>query len=96
MSKVRMAVIGAGSFGRHHVRLLSQMPGVELAGICDVDQERAAAMAASSAAPSSQASMPSPARWMPPHVDAAIVATPTSTHAAIAEELLDLGRRRAH
>ena len=33
MSKIRAAVVGAGSFGRHHLRILSQSPNAELAGV---------------------------------------------------------------
>jgi predicted dehydrogenase len=83
MSKVRMAVTGAGSFGRHHVRLLSQMPDVDLVGICDVDAERAA-----SVADEFGCAMFTSHNAVAGHVDAAIVATPTSTHAAVAAELL--------
>jgi|HubBroStandDraft_1064217.scaffolds.fasta_scaffold94994_2 predicted dehydrogenase len=86
MSKVRMAVIGTGSFGRHHVRLLSQMPGVDLVGVCDIDPERATAVANEFGRPI----FTSPVA-LAGHVDAAIVATPTSTHAAIAAELLAAG-----
>lgn len=86
MSKVRMAVIGTGSFGRHHVRLLRQMPGIDLAGIYDVDPERAAAVAHEFGC----AIFPS-LNAVAGHVDAAIVATPTSTHAAVAAELLAAG-----
>jgi predicted dehydrogenase len=83
MSKVRMAVIGTGSFGRHHVRLLSQMPDVDLVGICDVDAERAASVAHEFGC-----AMFTSHNAVAGHVDAAIVATPTSTHAAVAAELL--------
>jgi len=86
MSKVRMAVIGTGTFGRHHVRLLSQMPGVELVGICDVDPNRAAAVAREFNCP-----VFTSLDALAGRMDAAIVATPTSTHAAIAAELLGAG-----
>jgi predicted dehydrogenase len=86
MSKVRIAVIGTGSFGRHHVRLLSQMPGVDLVGICDVDPNRAAAVAREFGCP-----IFTSLDALAGHLDAAIVATPTSTHAAIAAELLEAG-----
>lgn len=38
--KMGAAVIGVGIFGEAHVRTLSSMPGVELAGVYDVDNQR--------------------------------------------------------
>ncbi len=43
--KVRMAVIGAGAFGRNHVRVLSGMTDVELAAVVDLDIEKAEKLA---------------------------------------------------
>ena len=36
---LRSAVIGLGAMGRHHVRVLSELPGVELVAVADVSQE---------------------------------------------------------
>lgn len=36
VSKVRVAVIGIGSMGRHHVRVYSELDGVEVVGIADL------------------------------------------------------------
>lgn len=35
MSVLRMAVIGVGALGRHHARIVSQIPGVELVAVAD-------------------------------------------------------------
>jgi predicted dehydrogenase len=86
MKPIRAAVIGTGAFGRHHVRVLRNLAGVELVGICDANKERAAALAAEHscfAFPCVEA-----LRGL---VDAAVVATPTSTHFEIAKELLEAG-----
>ena len=40
MTNVRVAVIGAGNWGRNHVRTVASLPGVELAAVCDVDKKR--------------------------------------------------------
>jgi len=42
---IRVGVIGTGAMGQNHVRNYSEMEGVELAGISDVDQKRVEAMA---------------------------------------------------
>jgi predicted dehydrogenase len=40
MSRVRVAVVGAGSWGRNHVRTLAGMAEAELVAVCDVDERR--------------------------------------------------------
>ena len=42
MSVVRIAVVGAGNWGRNHVRTLASMPDLELAAVCDTDDDRRA------------------------------------------------------
>ena len=36
--KVRVAVIGLGAMGRNHLRILSSMPEIEIAALCDKDE----------------------------------------------------------
>ena len=86
MSKVRAAVIGAGVFGRHHLRILSQSPAAELAGVVDLDAGRAAAASAEFGCPA-YASIAAVAG----QTDAAVVAVPTSAHADAGCELLEAG-----
>lgn len=45
-SSIRVAVVGAGEFGRNHVRVWREMEGAELAGIVDTNAERANTVAA--------------------------------------------------
>jgi predicted dehydrogenase len=45
MSKIRVAVIGAGYLGRQHVRIYSQLDSVELVGVVDTNPEIAQAVA---------------------------------------------------
>lgn len=42
---MRVGVIGTGAMGQHHVRIYSEMEGVELVGISDVDRYRVEEMA---------------------------------------------------
>ncbi len=37
---LRVGVIGIGAMGEHHARIYSELPGVKLVGIADVDMER--------------------------------------------------------
>ncbi len=45
MKKLKIAVVGVGFWGRNHVRVLSELPDVELVAVCDVDQQRTATVA---------------------------------------------------
>jgi predicted dehydrogenase len=84
--KIRVAVIGAGAFGRNHVRVINQLPDVELAGIVDSDIVKAQELAQAS-----RSSAFVNAEEICGRFDAAIVATPTLTHEAVATPLLEAG-----
>lgn len=45
MKKLGVAVIGIGFWGRNHVRVFSELPETELKAVCDVNKERAEAIA---------------------------------------------------
>jgi len=72
----RVAVIGAGSFGKNHVRVVKESPRAELKFVVDLDPARAEV---------------SDYREVIGHVDAAIIAVPTSLHAEIGCALLEAG-----
>ncbi len=86
MNKIRVAVIGAGVFGRHHLRVLNQSLNATLVGVVDADSERAA-MAAAEHNCLTFATLGE----LQGNVDAAVVATPTSLHAEVGCELLASG-----
>ena len=79
-------MIGAGTFGRHHLRILSKSENAELAGVVDLDPARAAAASAEYGCPA-YASIGDLAG----KIDAAIIAAPTSAHAEIGCALLEQG-----
>jgi len=86
LNKIRVAVIGAGVFGRHHLRVLNQSLNATLVGVVDADSERAA-MAAAEHNCLTFATLGE----LQGNVDAAVVATPTSLHAEVGCELLASG-----
>ena len=43
---MKAAVIGVGHLGKHHARILASLPGVSLAGVVDINRDRAAQIAA--------------------------------------------------
>jgi predicted dehydrogenase len=78
----RIAVIGAGSFGKNHVRVVGQNPRAELKFVVDADINRARHDTARAS---------SDYREAIGEVDAAIVAVPTIAHAEIGCALLEAG-----
>lgn len=85
-ARLRVGVIGTGALGRHHARILSQLPGVEMVGIHDARREQAEAVAAEHGCKV----------WdslddLAAGLDAAVVAVPTVAHAEIGCALLRRG-----
>lgn len=88
MSRLRFAVIGAGHLGRIHCRLLRTHDAVDLVGVADpLPGSRA------QVADEFQVATCADFRELIGHIDAAVVATPTAMHHAVASELL---RNRVH
>ncbi|MBZ2185890.1 MAG: Gfo/Idh/MocA family oxidoreductase [Bryobacter sp.] len=86
LTPVRIAVAGAGAFGRNHIRVLKNLPGAELTGIYDIDPACAAAAAAEFSVPVLDS-----LDALRAGSDAAVVAVPTQAHAAVGTALLAAG-----
>jgi predicted dehydrogenase len=86
MNPVRVAVVGAGQFGRNHCRVVHESPRADLVAVVDPDAARAAEAAAAHGALAL-----SDARALAGQVDAAIVAAPTTMHEEIASVLIEAG-----
>lgn len=84
--KTRVGVIGVGHVGQHHARIYRELPGVELAGIADIDPARLQEVKRVAEAPVFQ-----DYRELFGHVEAVSLAVPTHLHAQIARECLDRG-----
>lgn len=86
MPMPRIAVIGAGSFGRNHLRVVREAKGAQLAAVVDADAGRAAAAGAEfGAEPLTDW------RALVGKADAAVIAAPTTLHAEIACGLMEAG-----
>jgi predicted dehydrogenase len=85
MSKLRIAVVGAGAFGRNHMRVIRSLPEAELTAVCDTDPARAAAAAAEFGCRAL------PLEALTGAIDAAIVAVPTFAHVEVGCALLAAG-----
>ena len=91
MAKKRVAVIGAGSFGKNHARVYHELHKegrVEFCGIVDSDLSRAHEHATAYGVPAF-ASIAELLQKSKP--DAASVAVPTIHHATIARQLMEAG-----
>jgi predicted dehydrogenase len=87
MSRLKVGVIGAGSWGRNHVRTLATMAGAELAAVCDA-----------SAGTREKLAKQYPAVLVTGDVDAllkvveaVVIATPATTHADLARRAIAAG-----
>jgi predicted dehydrogenase len=79
-------VAGAGVFGRNHLRIVHKSERAELAGVLDLDPDRAA-----QAALSYECRVFRSLDDLAANSDAAIVATPTTTHREIGCRLMEAG-----
>lgn len=86
MNRMRMAVVGVGALGRHHARILSELPSVELVAVAESHAERGRAVAEQCRT-----------RWVADYseilgeVDAVSIVVPTTAHWAVAGEFLERG-----
>ena len=86
MNPLRIGVAGVGHLGKLHVKMLADMPGVQLAGVFDTDETKAKSVAAEYGTRA----------WstldaLMEQVDAITVATTTTAHFAVASEALQRG-----
>jgi len=83
MERLRLAVVGVGALGRHHARILSQNPEVELVGVADPNEAQGTSVAQSCGC-----------EWTPDYrtllgrVDAASIVVPTAMHVSVAADFL--------
>ncbi len=83
MERLKLAVVGVGALGRHHARILSSNPAVELVAVADPNETQGRAVADSCRC-----------EWTPDYrtllgrVDAASIVVPTGMHADVAASFL--------
>jgi predicted dehydrogenase len=83
---VRIGVIGVGSLGFHHARILKEIPEVEASGVHDIDGSRLAEVAASlEATPHAELDA------LLDRSDAVVIAVPTHAHEEVALRALERG-----
>lgn len=85
---LRVAVVGAGYWGPKHVRVLHGIAGVTSVVLVDGRPDRLAVLARGYPGDRACASL----REALPYVDAVVIATPPSTHAALAMSAIEAGK----
>ena len=87
MNVLRVGVVGVGHIGSNHARLYAQIPTAQFAAIYDVDLGRAKAVGKKHGV-----HVAGSLEEFAERVDAASIATPTTTHYEIARALLGRGK----
>lgn len=85
MSNLRMALVGAGTMGANHARVVTETPRASLGIVIDIDPDRARQLAERYGVASSSNTADAA------QFDAAILATSTAAHAETAVQLLEAG-----
>ena len=84
---MKVGVVGAGGLGRHHIRIFRDVPGAELVGFHDVDENRARQVSGElgvRALPSLDSLVEA--------AEALTIVVPTPAHFAVAKQALERGR----
>lgn len=84
---LKLGVIGVGIMGLNHARTAASLPGVQLVGLADQDEAKAKQLGVQFGIP-----VYTNHQDLLPNVDAAIIASPTSTHFQVAQDCLNSGK----
>jgi UDP-N-acetylglucosamine 3-dehydrogenase len=84
---LKIGVIGLGSMGKNHARVCSEIENIELIGVSDINKKTAKEIAEKF-----DTKTFFDYKELIPHIDAAIIATPTVTHHKIALDLIEEGK----
>lgn len=87
MTRPRIAVLGAGNWGRNHVRTLSSMPSVTLSAVCDPDPARRREVESAYSGVMVTEGVEDALR----NADAVVIAAPANLHASLAAQVIDRG-----
>jgi predicted dehydrogenase len=85
---LRVAVLGCGYWGSKHARVLQSLESVKTLVVVDADAERVRRLCASFPGAEGYTSLDDALD----HIDAAVVATPPTTHASMAMRLIEAGK----
>jgi len=88
VSRLKLGVVGAGNWGKNHVRAVAGLADAELAAVCDTDAKTRERIARQFPATHASGDLADVLQ----RVDAVVVASPAATHAGIALQCIDAGK----
>ena len=88
MSRLRVGVIGAGAWGKNHVRTVATLADAELAAVCDADPKTRERLTRQYPA----VHITGDVADLLGRVDAVVIASPAATHARVALQCIEAGK----
>jgi len=88
VSRLRVGVIGAGAWGKNHVRTVATLADAELAAVCDADPKTRERLTRQYPA----AHITGEVADLVGRVDAVVIASPAATHARVALQCVEAGK----
>ncbi len=88
--RLRVALVGLGYWGPNLLRVMTEMPDVDLAWLCDLDETRLSWY--TDRAPQASTTRSLDQVLLDPQLDAVILATPVHSHHALASQALEAGK----
>jgi predicted dehydrogenase len=88
VSRLRVGVIGAGAWGKNHVRTVATLADAELAAVCDADSKTRERLTRQYPA----AHITGEVADLLGRVDAVVIASPAATHARVALQCVEAGK----
>jgi predicted dehydrogenase len=88
VKRLKIGVVGAGTWGKNHVRTVAGLADAELTAVCDTDAKVRERVARQYPAALVTGEVPA----LLEAVDAVIVASPAATHAAVARQAIEAGK----
>jgi predicted dehydrogenase len=88
VSRLRVGVIGAGAWGKNHVRTVATLADAELAAVCDADAKTRERLTRQYPA----AHITGEVADLLGRVDAVVIASPAATHARVALQCVEAGK----
>ncbi|WP_181376458.1 Gfo/Idh/MocA family protein, partial [Paenibacillus agaridevorans] len=84
MTTIKMGIVGAGTWGQTHAYIYNDHPHAEVAAVCDMNAERAAALAEKFGVPASRVYTDHNEMLRTGGIDAVAIVTPDFAHTRVA------------
>jgi len=92
MTKIRMGVVGAGTWGETHAYIYNDHPRAEFAAVCDLNRERALALAKKFGLPETAVFTDHKEMLKKAEIDAVAIVTPDFAHTQVAVDSANAGK----